>query len=208
MEIPMSVATRQETTHAVVLRTSPAITFTDDEFFDFCLLNSAWAIERGAEGELEIMSPAGGESSRVNVYIGAQLMVWALEERSGVVYGSSAGFILPNGATRSPDAAWIGRDRFEQLDERQKTRFVPLCPDFVVEVRSPSDSMSALRRKMEEYLANGAALGWLIDPDDRRVEVYRQGSDVQTLEAPATLMGDQVLPGFTLDLSLVWNAEL
>lgn len=204
----MSVATRQETTNSVVLRTSPAITFTDDEFFEFCLLNSAWAIERSAGGELEIMSPAGGESSRVNLLVGAQLLKWALTDQTGVAYDSSAGFVLPNGATRSPDAAWIRRDRFEQLNERQKSRFVPLCPDFVVEVRSPSDSMPTLRRKMEEYRANGAALGWLIDPDDRRVEVYRQATNVQTLEAPATVMGDPVLPGFTLDLSLIWSGEL
>lgn len=206
----MAVATHApvSTSNAIVLRMRPAIKLSEDQFFDFCQLNIEWAIERSSAGELEIMAPSGGESSRVNLYIAAQLIRWALNDRGGVVYDSSAGFILPNDAIRSPDAAWVRRERFEQLNASQKVRFVPLCPDFVIEVRSPSDSLPALRRKMEEYRANGAQLGWLIDPIDRRVEVFAGDTDVQIREAPETLAGEPVLPGFTLDLSLIWSGEL
>lgn len=186
LEAHLAVATRVpiNNSNAVVLHPRPAITLTDDEFFDLCQLNSDWRIERTAEGALEIMAPARGESSRVNVYIEAQLMVWALKDRDGVVYGSSAGFILPNSATRSPDSAGTRRDRFEQLDERHNARFVPLCPEFVIEVPSPFDSMPALCAKIAEYGANGTRLGWLIDPSDRRVDVYTPADHVEILEAP------------------------
>ena len=204
----MALATRVEPANAVVLQIRPAITFTEDEFFAFCQLNSDWRIERTAEGAWEIMAPAGGNTSRRNLLISAQVADWASRDGTGVAYDSSAGFLLPNGAVRSPDTAWLSLERFHQLTQRERERFLPLCPDFVIELRSPSDTMPALRAKMEEYRANGARLGWLIDPMSHRVEVYRPGEPVQTLEAPEKISGEALLSGFELNLSVIWNDEL
>ena len=201
----MTVATLTPTTTAVVLRTRPAIDLTEDEFFELCQINEGLVIERSADGELEIMSPAGWESSGRNAIIGAQLVMWASKDGTGTVSDSSGGFRLPNGAIRAPDAAWIRNDRLASTTQEQRERFLPLCPDFIIERRSPSDSMPALRAKMEEFLANGVGLGWLIDPSGQRVEIYRPGEPLQMLDAPETISGDPFLPGFVLDLSPVWQ---
>ena len=192
----------------LLLRVRPAIEMTDEQFFAFCQVNRDLRIERTAEGDVLIMSPTGGKSSERNAELGAQLRTWARRGRSGSVFDSSGGFVLPSGAIRSPDAAWVKRDRMAVLSDAQREKFVPLCPDFVVELLSPSDDVAAVRAKMEEYMANGARLGWLIDPSRRAVEVYRRGGAVERLENPATVSGDPVLAGFQLDLAEIWEPGL
>jgi Uma2 family endonuclease len=189
----------------LVLQMQPAIEMTREQFFDFCQINRDLRIERTAEGELVIMAPAGGETSARNAELVMQVKLWANQDGSGVVFDSSGGFDLPNGATRAPDVAWVKRSRLAALTPEEKRKFIPLCPDFVIELRSPSDSLSTVQDKMEEYLANGAQLGWLIDPVSRRVYVYRPGADVERLDNPAEVTGDPVLAGFVLDLTPIWE---
>lgn len=152
------------------------------------------------------MPPTGTETGDRDSEINMQLRLWAKRDGTGVAFGSSTGFILPNGAVRSPDASWVVRSRWTSLTAEQRRRFAPLCPDFVVELRSPSDSLRALQDKMQEYMNNWARLGWLIDPEQRRVYVYRPGASVQELENPEKVSGEPVLPGFVLDLREVWRA--
>lgn len=190
----------------VVLHLSPAVEMTDEEFFRFCQLNRDLRIERTAEGDLIIMPPAGGEASSGNARLTTQVSLWAKRDGSGVVFDSSGGFNLPNGATRSPDVAWVKRSRLAKLTAKQKRRFLPLCPDFVLELRSPSDRLVTVKQKMQEYLANGAQLGWLIDAPNRRVYVYRPGAPVKQLDNPAEISGAPVLPGFVLSLDEIWEA--
>lgn len=177
---------------------------TDEEFLQFCRENADWRIERSAEGDLILMPPAGGETGSRNSQLNRLLGNWAEVDGTGIVFDSSTGFTLPSGAVRAPDAAWALRGRWETLSPEERRKFPPLCPDFVVELRSPSDALDTLQAKMEEYLANGARLGWLIDPDERKVYVYRPDAEVVCLENPAQIDGDPVLPGFVLDLSRVW----
>jgi Uma2 family endonuclease len=189
----------------MVLRTNPVLEMGDERLFDFCRINREWRIERTAEGELEIMPPTGWETSDRNSEINMQLRLWAKRLSEGVASESSGGFILPSGAMRSPDAAWVRRERLANLAAGQKQRFLSLCPDFVSELRSPSDPLSTIQAKMREYVENGAHLGWLIDPEERKVHVYRPGDTVQVLDDPGTLYGGPVLPGFVLDLKPVWK---
>lgn len=189
----------------LILHTRPALHMTNAEFFAFCQLNADWRIEQTAEGDLVIMPPTGGETGDRNAELTTQLRVWARADGAGVSFDSSTGFTLPNGAHRSPDASWVTRSRLAPLTPEQKQRFLPLCPDFVVELRSPSDSLSATQDKMGEYLSSGARLGWLIDPAERTVYVYRPGQPLDTLDNPTTLSGDPELPGFVLHLAPIWN---
>ncbi len=191
----------------LVLHLRPAIELSDEQFFQFCQLKPDLRIERTAEGDLEIMAPAELETSSRNALVTHQLTAWALRDGTGIVADSSGGFTLPNGAVRSPDAAWVRKSRLQGLTEEQEERFLPLCPDFVVELRSPDDRLTVLKAKMREYIANGATLGWLIDAPNRRVYVYRPGAEVERLDDPARLSGDPELPGFVLDLKLVWEAR-
>jgi Uma2 family endonuclease len=147
------------------------------------------------------MPPTGSDTGRRNVKITTQLDIWNSQNNLGEVFDSSSGFKLPNGAHRSPDASWVRRERWEALTPEQQEGFAPICPDFVVELRSPSDSLKKIQEKMQEYIENGARLGWLIDRKNRRVEIYRPNRDVEILENPATLSGEDVLPGFVLDLT-------
>jgi Uma2 family endonuclease len=165
-------------------------------------------LEQTAEGEIEIMAPTGGESGYRNSELNYQVQDWSKEDHSGRVFDSSTGFVLPNGAKRSPDVSWVRRERLAALTAEQKQKFLPLCPDFVVELRSSTDSLTDLEAKMEEYITNGARLGWLIDPDNRRVRVYRPGREPETLDNPATLSGTPELPGFTLDLQEIWEPDI
>jgi Uma2 family endonuclease len=153
----------------LILHTRPVFEMSDELFFDFCQTNREWRIERNAQGEVLIMPLAGGATSRGNAFLTAALNTGALQEGTGVVFESSGGFELPNTATRSPNATWVRRSRLVTLTSEQKKRFLPLCPDFVVELRSPSDRLKALQDKMQEYLDNGAQLGWLLDTLNRRV---------------------------------------
>jgi Uma2 family endonuclease len=190
----------------LVVRLGPvAQKLTDDEFFEFCQLNRHVRIERTSEGEVIVMPPAGGESGSYEFRLGGFFHQWVEKDGQGIAFSSSTGFKLPNGAVRSPDLAWVRRSRWETLTEKQRKTFAPICPDFVAEIRSPSDSIVGLKEKMEEYLANGARLGWLIDPSDRKVYVYRAESEVQCLDNPTSLSGDPVLPGFALRMEQLWG---
>lgn len=176
------------------------IDLTDEQFFQLCQKNRDLIFERTAKGELLIMSPTGGETSNRNFDLAVQLGIWNRQTNLGKGFDSSGGFKLPNGADRAPDLSWIPRERWDALTREQRQKFLPLCPDFAVELRSPSDSLTDLREKMQEYMDNGTRLGWLIDPQNKRVEIYRAGRDVEILQNPETLSGEDVLPGFVLDL--------
>ena len=186
------------------LELRPVVRLSDDEFFDFCRLNADLRIERSAGGGITIMPPAGGETSDRNSEINMQLRLWAKRDGTGVTFDSSAAFVLPNEAILSPDAAWVLRDRFAALTAEQRAKFPPLCPDFVIELRSPTDRLPALRNKMQEYIDNGARLGWLIDPREGQVHVYRAGSPVELLQQPRSVSADPLLSGFTLEMADIW----
>jgi Uma2 family endonuclease len=183
----------------------PAVPMTQDQFFEFCQQNRKLRFERTAQGELIIMPPSGGGTGKRNLSVGAQLYNWAVKDGTGEPYDSSTGFILPSGANRSPDASWIPNTRLAGLSAAEKEKFIPLCPDFVVELMSPSDSLAQTQEKLAEYVENGARLGWLIDPQRKQVHVYRRGQPVQVLDNPQTISGDPELPGFVLELKLVWQ---
>jgi Uma2 family endonuclease len=174
---------------------------TDEQFFQLCIDNRDLRFERTASGGLIIMPPTGSETGRRNSDLNFQLKAWSRQNNLGVVFDSSTGFKLPDGSDISPDAAWVRRDRWDALTPEQKEKFAPICPDFVVELRSTTDSLEKLRAKMKVYVKNGARLGWLLDRKNRKVEISRQGREVEILDAPATLSGEDVLPGFVLDLS-------
>jgi Uma2 family endonuclease len=192
----------------VVLKLKPAINLTDDQLFELCQLNRDWRIEYTAQGELIVMPPAGGETSNRNAELTFQVQAWTRRDQTGVAFDSSGGFKLPNGATRSPDAAWVRRSRLAGLTREQKQKFLPLCPDFAIELRSPTDNLQAALDKMQEYLDNGAQLGWFLDPLTRRVHVYRPQRPPEILEAPGTVSADPLLPGFVLDLRKIWEPDL
>ncbi len=178
---------------------------SDHEFFEFCQLNKDWRIERTAEGDLIIIPPTGGETGRLNFVLTGLFSAWVERDGTGFGFDSSTGFTLPNGAKRSPDLSWIRRSRWEKLNESQRGEFPPLCPDFVVELRSKADSLATLQTKMEEYITNGALVGLLIDPIDKRVYVYRPSEPMQRLDNPLTISGESVLRGFTLDMKKLWG---
>ncbi len=190
----------------LILQLRPVLELTDDQFFELAQLNRDVRLERTAEGGLIVMPPVGGASSDRNAEITMQLRSWAKRDGTGVAFDSSGGFILPNRAVRSPDASWVSRPSLVALTAGQWEKFLPLCPEFVIELRSPTDTLRAVQEKMQEYLDNGARLGWLIDPLNRRVYVYRPRTPVEQLEAPETLSGDPLLAGFVLDLREIWPA--
>ncbi|MBE9247237.1 MAG: Uma2 family endonuclease [Microcystis flos-aquae TF09] len=177
---------------------------SDEQFFQLCQDNRDLRLERNAKGDLIIMPPTGGETGNSNAGITAQLWLWNNLHKLGVVFDSSTGFKLPNGADRSPDAAWIPLEKWQALTPQQKERFLPLSPDFVIELMSPSDSLETARKKMQEYLDNGTRLGWLINRKIREVEIYRQGQTVEILTNPESLSGESILPEFSLNLTLIW----
>ncbi|MEM7757382.1 MAG: Uma2 family endonuclease [Cyanobacteria bacterium P01_A01_bin.40] len=200
----MTLSTASQSENYLVLQMPPVWEMNADNFFDFCQLNSHLRIERNATGKLIIMSPTGSETGNRNFKLIQQLANWTDQDGSGIGFDSSANFILPNGATRSPDASWIKLTRWNSLSTLQKSKFAPICPDFVVELRSPSDSLQVLEEKMQEYLDNSESLGWLIDRPTRQVYIYTPDSDVQCLDNPQTISGDPLLSGFTLDLAQIW----
>jgi Uma2 family endonuclease len=189
---------------AVLLDLRPIVDLTDEQFYELCRVNRELRLERTAEGEILIMPPTGSQTGRRNSKITQRLANWAEQDGSGVAFDSSAGFKLPNGATRSPDASWIKLERWESLTPKQQEIFAPICPDFVIELRSTTDNAEELHAKMLEYVENGAQLGWLIDPQERRVYVYRPQNEAETLENPARVEGDPTLKGFVLDLQEIW----
>ncbi|AFZ06776.1 protein of unknown function DUF820 [Oscillatoria nigro-viridis PCC 7112] len=196
----------QPETISIELPKAIALLVSSEQFEALALANPDLRLERTAAGELIVNPPTGGESGNRNLSISGQVDRWCeAHEDLGEGFDSSTGFILPNGARRSPDASWVTRTRWEALTPKQRQGFVPLCPDFVVELRSASDSLSTLQTKMREYIDNGARLGWLIDPQNRQVEIYRQQVEVEILINPAELSGEDVLPGFVLNLRRVWR---
>ncbi|UAJ72167.1 Uma2 family endonuclease [Synechocystis sp. PCC 7339] len=178
---------------------------TPEQFAQLAIANRDLRLERTATGALIVNPPTGSESGNRNARIITQLGVWSeANENLGEIFDSSAGFKLPNGANRSPDASWVARQRWDALTPAERKTFAPLCPDFVVELSSATDTIKDLREKMEEYMENGAKLGWLIDPQNRRVEIYRPRQAVEVLQNPDTLSGEAVLPGFTLSLKRIF----
>lgn len=183
---------------------SSVIHLTDEQFFQLCQANRDLRLERSTTGDLIVMSPAGSETGNRNGRLTQQLFNWADDDGTGIAFDSSTGFKLPNGADRSPDAAWIQQDRWNALTREQQQRFAPICPDFVIELMSPSDNLAIVQAKMQEYQDNGVRLGWLINRAARAVEVYRLGQVAEMLMNPDTLSGEDVLPGFVLDLDRIW----
>ena len=179
---------------------------TQAQFELLAIANRDLKLERTATGELIVNPPTGWETGARNWSISGELYLWWRNSgEPGKAFDSSTGFIMPNGATLSPDASWVSRDRWDALTPEQKGTFAHICPDFVVELRSASDTLASLRTKMQEYLDNGARLGWLIDPKNRRVEIYRQGRAVEIWENPTELSGEDLLPGFVLNLRRIWG---
>jgi Uma2 family endonuclease len=178
------------------------VELTDEQFFQLCQDNRDFRFERTASGELIIMPPTGSETGNRNSELSFQLQFWSRQNKHlGIAFDSSTGFKLSDGTDISPDAAWVRRDRWDALTAEQKEKFAPICPDFVVELRSTSDSLERLRAKMKVYMKNGASLGWLLDRKNRKVEISHQDRDVEILDSPATLSGEDVMPGFVLDLT-------
>ncbi|WGV26804.1 Uma2 family endonuclease [Halotia branconii] len=182
----------------------PVLELTDEQFFNLCQANKDLKFERSANGELTIMPPTGGETGNKNARITQQLMNWTDADGTGIAFDSSTCFKLLNGADRSPDASWIKLERWDALTSEQKEKFPPICPDFVVELLSPSNSLKVAQEKMREYLDNGVRLGLLINRKSRKVEIYRQDQNVEILDSPATLSGEDVLKGFVLNLGMIW----
>lgn len=204
-ERDINVAVNFTGTEPIILHFGPLLQKIDDrEFFEFCRLNPELRIECSSDGDLIITPPTGGKTGGRNFFLTGEFFQWAKADGTGKGFDSSTGFTLPNGAKRSPDLAWITLGRWNALSEEEQERFPPLCPDFVVELLSRFDALAYLRRKMEEYIANGAQLGWLIDPVERRVYIYRPQIAVECLDHPLGVSGEPLLPGFTLDLEPLW----
>ncbi|MGB3636013.1 MAG: Uma2 family endonuclease [Rivularia sp. (in: cyanobacteria)] len=179
---------------------------TQEQFLALSVANRDLKLERNAQGELIVNPPTGWETGKRNSSISGELYLWWRNSgESGLVFDSSTGFILPNGATRSPDASWVSQQRWDALTTEQKGTFANICPDFVVELRSSSDRIEPLQAKMKEYIENGARLGWLLDPQNRQVEIYQPEIEVKVLENPAELFGEEVIQCFMLNLRRVWN---
>ncbi|EDX71485.1 conserved hypothetical protein [Coleofasciculus chthonoplastes PCC 7420] len=199
-------ASRDTETLSIELPKAIGLYVTQEQFAAIVAANRDLRLERSAKGELIVNPPTGWETGRRNRSLTGQLDRWYEEnEDLGEAFDSSTGFILPNGATRSPDASWVSRERWQALTPEQRGTFAHICPDFVVELRSSSDTLKSVQDKMREYIDNGAILGWLIDPQQRRVEIYRAGQDVEVLENPAELSGEDVLPGFVVNLRRLWD---
>lgn len=184
----------------------PTLDLTDEQFEQICQANRDLKFERTAKGELVIVALTGGKTGQRNLNLSGQLWFWNQQTDLGVGFDSSTGFRLPNGAIRSPDAAWVHLERWQALTPEQQKKYVPLCPDFVVELRSASDELMDLQAKMREYLENGLQLGWLLDPETETVEIYRSQHPVDVLVKPTTLSGETVLPGFVLTLAGILTA--
>ncbi|NMF65641.1 Uma2 family endonuclease [Brasilonema octagenarum] len=190
---------------ALTLNLNSIIKLTKEQFYQLCEENSDLKLERNAQGELIIMPPTGGETGRSNVNLILQVGLWNEKNHGGEVFDSSTGFTLPNGADRSPDVSWVEKSRWDALTKEQKEKFIPLCPDFVIEILSPNDSLKKTQSKMQEYMENGCRLGWLINRKKQEVEISRPKQDVEVLKLPQTLSGEDVLPGFILNLQKIWG---
>lgn len=190
---------------SLTLNLNPIIKLTREQFYKLCETNPELKLERNAQGELIVMPPTGGETGRSNSSINAQIYIWNETKQLGEVFDSSTGFTLPSGADRSPDVSWVEKSRWDGLTKEQKEKFIPLCPDFVIEIMSPSDNLKKLQNKMVEYIENGCRLGWLIKRKKQEVEIYCPGQNVKILKLPETLSGEDVLPEFLLNMQKIWE---
>ena len=204
---PPAEASRAAEAEPFVIKFKPLTEMTDEQFEQFCALNDILRIERTAEGEIILMPPTHADTGNRNADITIDLGVWARSDGTGRYYDSSTGFRLPNGALRSPDASWISSARLDELAPEQRSGFLDICPDFVIELRSSSDSLSMLQDKMREYIDSGARLGWLIDPlaNPGQVYIYRPNAEIEVLEDAKSVSGEPELAGFMLDLERIWN---
>ncbi len=180
------------------------INLSDEQFFQLCQKNRDLRFERNAKGDLIIMPPTGGETGNRNASVTAQLWLWNQRYKLGIAFDSSTGFKLPSGANRSPDASWIPLEKWQKLTSSQQQKFLPLAPDFVIELLSPSDTLKDTQEKMQEYIDNGTKLGWLINPKKRQIEVYHHRKETEILDNPQTISAEDILPNFQLDLELIW----
>ncbi|ALB40452.1 MULTISPECIES: Uma2 family endonuclease [Nostocales] len=187
------------TTQSVILNIKN-VELSDDQFYQLCQINEDWKLEQTAKGELIIMPPVGAISGNRESEFNADVVIWNRQTKLGKVFSSSTVFTLPNGGKRSPDVAWIANERWDSLSIQEKEKFAKICPDFVIELRSRTDSLSQLQEKMQEYFNSGLRLGWLIDPQNQQVEIYRQNQSVEIVSLPTSLSGENVLPGFILEL--------
>ncbi|MCA1604895.1 MAG: Uma2 family endonuclease [Acidobacteria bacterium] len=201
----VTIALPENTASLVIRLGPPHQRLSDEEFEQFCAEYRELRIEMTSEGEVIIMAPVASEGGNRNFTLTGRFFLWVERDGTGVGFDSSTGFTLPNGAKRSPDVSWIRRERWNALSDTQKNEFAPICPDFVVELRSKSDRLSTLQEKLEEYLANGARLGWLIDPLEKRVHIYRPDHPVEVLDNPPQISADPLLKGFILKLDGILN---
>ncbi|RCJ24711.1 hypothetical protein A6770_03370 [Nostoc minutum NIES-26] len=190
---------------AITINFNNVVKLSDDQFYQLCRDNPDVKFERNANGELIVMPPTGGETGKRNAKLTARFVLWNEQTQLGEVFDSSTCFRLPNGPNRSPDVSWIELSRWNALSAEQREKFPPIAPDFVLELMSPSDSLSETQAKMREYMSAGVKLGWLIDRRTRLVEIYRQGQPKEVLESPTSLSGEDILVGFTLDLQIIWS---
>jgi Uma2 family endonuclease len=189
---------------AITVNFNSIIDITDEQFYQLCLHNPDTKFERNADGEIIVMSPTGGETGKRNTDLIIQIGLWNRQTGLGEVFDSSTGYKLPSGANRSPDVSWVKKERWDELTREQRQKFIPLAPDFVLELMSLSDYLINTQKKMREYRDNGVLLGWLINPEAKQIEIYRSGQDVELLKSPNTLSGEDILPGFVLDLTNIW----
>jgi Uma2 family endonuclease len=187
------------------LRFRPETPMSDEELMRFCAANDALRVERDANGEILVMTPAGNRTGRKNTAIISALDRWAEDDGRGYAFDSNTGFTLPDGSMRSPDAAWVSAARWDALTEGDKDRFSPICPDFIVELRSPTDSLAELKEKMEQWVANGAQLAWLIDPTEQTVFIYRPDDQPEILHHPSSVQGNGIMAGFELVMARIWE---
>jgi Uma2 family endonuclease len=185
---------------ATVINVEPLTKLTSETFYQLCLANPDIPMEKSPQGELIIMSPVGGESGNREANLIADLIIWNRKYKLGQVFSSSTIFKLPQGGDRSPDVAWVSQKKWDSLTPEEKKKFPPLCPDFVIELKSESDRLKPLQEKMEEYLNSGLRLGWLINPQDREIEIYRPQKSVELVKIPCLLLGEDVLPDFELEI--------
>ncbi|MCF4968962.1 Uma2 family endonuclease [Nostoc sp. CMAA1605] len=190
---------------AITFNLNRIIQLNDEQFYQICQENPGVKFERNAKGEIIVMPPTGGETGNRNFEIDVEFGIWNRQAKLGVCFDSSTCFKLPNGANRSPDVAWIKKARWDALTPQQQKKFPPIAPDFVLELMSPSDDLEEIQAKMREYMDNQVKLGWLINPQTKQVEIYRQNQPVEILDSPTQLSGEDILPGFILDLGIVWN---
>ncbi len=187
-----------------IVNLEPAIALTTEQFWQLCIANPELRLEHSAAGELIVRPLFGGITSNRNAHLICELYNWADANATGIAFGSSTGFTLPNGATRSPSAAWLRQERWDALTSDQRERFVPFCPDFVVELLSQSEDLKMTQAKMQEYIDNGARLGWLINRESKQIQIYQPNQTVEILDTPQSISGEPVLPGFRLNLDWIW----